>query len=302
MAEEIRRRIRWENRERLRKKREEKHKNKDSQHARQHLGDPDVSEPRIIGTTISSTNKAGWLKPTPDDLSVAKNASGPFTEIGRSPDVCVASAPTCSQPLTPTTCRNDKANPEPPEPKLHPTAVKRARTKCLRPTVNFLDDSDDDVDLLRDAMYLAQSRQESDRKRSPKSVRCKAGATKPPSMAAVTMAKSIDDSDSDDDLLRAVMLLQQKRNAGLMETKDARRVPNDEEEKASVHTRENMESQPSFASLQEEEGNADKGEGEPRSPPKDPGYEDSLWDDLENEQPKKRKAIFKQAKTITAEV
>jgi hypothetical protein len=211
MAEEIRRRIRWENRERLRKKREEKDRSRDSQQKRESVCDADVSEPRIV-TTISSTNKLGCLKSTPADFPVAKNAPVAFTVIGPSPDISVASPRTSSHPLTPTTCRNEKAYAES---KFHPTVLEQTGSKCLRPTVNFMDDSDDDVDLLRDAMLLARSRRDSDRKPSPKSVRCKAGVTMPPVVAAVTMVKPIDDSDSDDDLLRDVKLLHEKRKAGL---------------------------------------------------------------------------------------
>lgn len=277
MAEEIRRRIRWENRERLRKLREEKHRSGNSEHKRHNIGVADVCP------TITSTNKLGCLKSLSESLPVVKITSVPLTTTGPSPDYAVPSPRAISQP---TAGRNEKANPEP---EYHPTVLKRTRTKCLRPTVNFLDDSDDDVDLLRDAMLLAQSRRVSDRNLLPNSLRCKVSANIPATVAAVAMPKSFDDSDSDDGLLRDVKFLQEKRKADLLQTKEAPRVQNDDWGNHNLHPGENVESQPSFASLREEKGDEYIQDSESRTPQKDLASGDSLWDDLENEQPKEER-------------
>jgi len=300
MADEIRRRIRWENKERQRKKREGKTKQREEEHNQKQLlraaknSDKKDQEPPV------KAKNSEWPNAN-NDLRVAKGKS-PSLVVG-SPDASIASSVTFSQSPA---CKKMKAweivEPESPVAKKQMPATAKRSNLPPRPaparTATILDDSDNDDDLLRDAMLLAQRRKDGDQKPEPKPVVQKAA---PNTLNVAAKKPKVSYDSDDDDLLRDAMILEQKRKAEWKrpraDSKQSLESPSEDEENESSlgrGNRENMESQQSLASIPEEDD--EKKELGPRKPRKKPADDESLWTDSESEQPKEEEKSGKKRK------
>ena len=167
---------------------------------------------------------------------------------------------------------------------------------CSQATPNALNDSDDDVDLLRDAMLLARRKIERERQQPPLSCPLKPGSLKRrKDVDATTLASPADsESDSDCDLLRDVLLLNEKRKADSKYLLAGIQCQENEAEKNVVNTHDSIEPPPPFASLEEETSAI--GESTPRTPQTHPVVNDSLWSDSEGEIPKPAEKSAKKRK------
>ena len=270
MAEEIRRRIRWENKEKQRKRREQKNKEREEELKRQRLEASKHSTHHQHFEIARTPCKSRSLQGYHEDVVAVKKVPSPSPTGSAGSSNSPSSMMEASGPLFSPPLRN-------------PT-----KKTCSPSTPSFWNDSDDDVDLLRDALMLAQRKSEPLPQKPPLASPAKASShTRLNVVDATTLRSSGDshsDSGSDSDLLRDVLLLKEKRTADSKHLRAETRCQDEDLEIGNANKRDGVEPPPPFASQQEENG--ENREDEPRTPQSYPVCKDSLWSDSDGEMPK----------------